>query len=303
MTTTQLVPRVQDLVRSHYVFPDVAERIADALDDLALSGPEEQIAAALTERLQSVNGDLHLRVRHYPDGTPAWMDDDAVRAHFAASTRIDGPGITAVRRLQGNVGLVTIGPVIPPLEFAGPAAAAAFGLLDGVEGLVLDLRGCLGGVPDAVAALASHLLGDEPVHLQDLVHRDGSADPVHTTPSVAPRHPDVPVAVLASARTFSGGEALAYDLQALGRAVVVGETTGGGAHPRDAHDLSAHLQLHVPVARSVSAITGTNWEGVGVVPDHPCPASQALEVALATLDGLRSASSLDLDPASGLQAV
>lgn len=55
----------------------------------------------------------------------------------------------------------------------------------------------------------------------------------------------------------------------------------GGAHPREAFDLTAHLQLHVPIARSVHAVTGTNWEGVGVVPDHPCPAEQAAEVALA----------------------
>lgn len=55
----------------------------------------------------------------------------------------------------------------------------------------------------------------------------------------------------------------------------------GGAHPREAFDLTAHLQLHVPIARSVHAVTGTNREGVGVVPDHPCPAEQAAEVALA----------------------
>ncbi|MGI8691709.1 MAG: S41 family peptidase [Geodermatophilaceae bacterium] len=38
--------------------------------------------------------------------------------------------------------------------------------------------------------------------------------------------------VLTSGATFSGGEALAYDLQQLGRATVVGERTRGGAHPR-----------------------------------------------------------------------
>ena len=42
---------------------------------------------------------------------------------------------------------------------------------------------------------------------------------------------DKPVYVLTSARTFSGGEAVAYDMQALKLATVVGETTGGGANP------------------------------------------------------------------------
>jgi C-terminal processing protease CtpA/Prc len=86
--------------------------------------------------------------------------------------------------------------------------------------------------------------------------------------------------VLTSERTFSGGEELAYDLQSLGRARVVGETTGGGAHPREAFDLTPHLQLHVPIARSINAVTGTNWEGVGVVPDVGCPAEEALSRAV-----------------------
>lgn len=86
--------------------------------------------------------------------------------------------------------------------------------------------------------------------------------------------------IVTSARTFSGGEELAYDLQALDRATVIGETTGGGAHPREAFDLTEHLQLHVPMARSVNAVTGTNWEGTGVVPDVACSADDALSRAV-----------------------
>ncbi|TYL55225.1 peptidase S41 [Nocardioides sp. BGMRC 2183] len=277
-----LISRIQDLVRTHYVFPEVAARIADALDAVVLDEHDEPaLAETLTACLQSVNGDRHLRVRHYPDGVPPEQDEDEVRAHFAALARVQGPGITEVRRLAGNVGVLRLGPVIPPPEQAGPAASAALSLLDGADRLVLDLRDCVGGVPSSVALLVSHLLGDQPVHLLDLVHRDGTVEPSTTTPSVAPRMPETPVAVLTSSRTFSGGEELAYDLQALGRAVVVGEPTGGGAHPREAFDLTDHLQLHVPVARTVHAVTGTNWEGVGVLPDHACGEDQALDRALA----------------------
>ncbi|WP_345519162.1 S41 family peptidase [Nocardioides conyzicola] len=272
---------VQDLVRSHYVFPDIAEQVVAALDDVALDGVPEADAAVLSAALQSVNGDRHLRVRHYPDGVPPDQDEAAVTAWFATTAREQGPGITEVRRLDGNVGLLVVGPVILSPEHVAPAAAAAFTLLTGVRRLVLDLRGCVGGVPESVALLVSHLLGDEPVHLQDLVHRDGTVVTSCTTPSVSPRLPaEVPVDVLTSGRTFSGGEELAYDLQALGRARVVGETTLGGAHPREAFDLTTHLQLHVPIARSVNAVTGTNWEGVGVVPDVACPADEALSRAV-----------------------
>ncbi|PJI93540.1 S41 family peptidase [Luteimicrobium subarcticum] len=279
-----LISRIQDLVRDHYVFPDVARQICAALDGVRLAGADDAgTAVTLTAALQSVNGDRHLRVRHYPDGVPPADDDASTRAWLVEQARTHGPGITQVRRLDGNIGLIDVGPVVLLPEDVGPAAAAAFTLLRGVTRMVLDLRECVGGVPESVALIVSHLTGDEPVHLQDLVTRDGTVTPTWTTPSVAPRLPlDVPVDVLTSARTFSGGEELAYDLQALGRARVVGETTGGGAHPRDAFDLGLHLQLHVPTARSVNAVTGTNWEGTGVVPDLPCPADDALEVALST---------------------
>ncbi|MGC5166477.1 S41 family peptidase [Luteimicrobium sp. DT211] len=283
-----LVTRIQDLVRDHYVFPDVAAQICAALDGVRLPGDDDAVTAdVLTTALQSINGDRHLRVRHYPDGVPPTDDDATVDAWFDELVRTQGPGITEVRRLDGNVGLIGVGPVVPLPEHVGPAAAAAFGLLCGVTRMVLDLRACVGGVPESVALIVSHLTGDEPVHLQDLVNRDGTTTAAWTTPSVAPRLPaGVPVDVLTSARTFSGGEELAYDLQALGRARIVGETTGGGAHPRDAFDLGPHLQLHVPIARSVNAVTGTNWEGIGVVPDLPCRAEDALEAALSTPAGV-----------------
>ena len=142
-----------------------------------------------------------------------------MRAWLAEMALEQGPGISEVRRLEGNTGLVVVGPIILSPEHLGPAAAAAFTLLQGVSRLVIDLRGCVGGVPESVALFVSHLVGDEPVHLQDLVHRDGTVTSSYTTPTVSPRLPaDVPVVVLTSARTFSGGEELAYDLQSLGRA-------------------------------------------------------------------------------------
>ena len=281
--TTELTPRIQRLVREHYVFPDVGEGIATALAEVRYDdGDPESTATTLTSALQSVNGDRHLRVRHYPDGVPQEQDEAQVRAYWTDHVRRHGGGIGEVSRLDGNIGLVVIGPVIPPAELSATTVEAAFTLLQGVRRLVIDLRGCVGGVPETVALICSYLTGNEPVHLQDLVSRDGTTRQSWTVTSVAPKvDPEVPVHVLTSSATFSGGEELAYDLQALGRATLVGETTGGGAHPREAFDLDRTLQLHVSVARSVNAVTGTNWEGVGVEPDIPCAAPKALEVALA----------------------
>ena len=89
--------------------------------------------------------------------------------------------------------------------------------------------------------------------------------------------------VLVSGTTFSGGEALAYDLRALGRVTVVGEVTRGGAHPSSVLSLGDNVELRLPIARTVNPITGTDWEGVGVQPDVAVPAEQALETAHAAI--------------------
>jgi C-terminal processing protease CtpA/Prc len=85
--------------------------------------------------------------------------------------------------------------------------------------------------------------------------------------------------VLSSAETFSGGEDFCYTLQAQGRAEVIGETTGGGAHPTRMIPISTTMAIWVPFARSVNPVTGTNWQGTGVVPDIAVPAGQAYDVA------------------------
>ena len=110
-----------------------------------------------------------------------------------------------------------------------------------------------------------------------------------STSGAGPRYAERPVYVLVSSATFSGGEELAYDLKALGRATIMGEVTRGGAHPSAVVSLGEHVELRLPVARSVSPITGGNWEAVGVEPDVMTSASDAFDVAYRTiLDALKA---------------
>jgi retinol-binding protein 3 len=53
----------------------------------------------------------------------------------------------------------------------------------------------------------------------------------------------------------------------LKRAVVVGEASGGGAHPAQSVRIGERFEIAVPVARYVNPVSGTNWEGSGVGPD------------------------------------
>ena len=78
-----------------------------------------------------------------------------------------------------------------------------------------------------------------------------------------------------------GGEDLCYTLQAAKRAEIIGETTGGGAHPTRGYPVSPAVSIAIPHARSISPVTGSNWQGTGVIPDTAVAAEQARDVAVA----------------------
>jgi hypothetical protein len=280
------------LVADRYVFPDLGADLGQLLQDrladgrYALVPDEESLAATLTQELQSLNADQHLRLRYSASELPERGDDAAELAAMAAWAQRTAGGIARAEWLDGNVGYLDLRPLLFPPSIAGEAVAAAMTLIAPADALLIDVRQCLGGDPGMVAMLCTYLFGAEPVHLIDMISRpaaDGTAQirQSWTMPFAPGRHfgPDKPVFVLTSGTTFSGGEELAYDLQQLGRATVVGERTRGGAHPVEGFRIRPHLQATIPIARSLSPVSGGNWEGTGVLPDVPVAAGEALDAA------------------------
>jgi hypothetical protein len=218
-----------------------------------------------------------------PGGRP--MEPAGSRARRGGRPRPGGGrlinyGIYRVERLAGNVGYVDLRGVAEPGE-AAPAIAAAMELVARTYALIIDLRENGGGSLEGAAFWCSYLFPDSQTHLNDVYFADtGETRQVWSMPWVpGERYTGRPVYVLTSSRTFSGGEDIAYNLQAQGRARVVGEITGGGAHPTRTRPISATLAVSLPYARSVNPVTGTNWEGTGVIPDIAVPADQARDVA------------------------
>ena len=132
-----------------------------------------------------------------------------------------------------------------------------------------------------VALISSYLFGDKPVHLNDLYWRKGDkTDEFWTKPELAKiKFADKDIYVLTSNRTFSGAEEFSYNLKNLKRATIIGETTGGGAHPGGMVRLGDHFGVFIPSGRAINPVSKTNWEGTGVEPDIKVPKEQALKVA------------------------
>ena len=157
--------------------------------------------------------------------------------------------------------------------------AAAFSMLADSSALIIDVRGAPGGEPAGVANVIGHLV-DRPTAT---VHAfDPAGPPEGRTTYAQPRTPGFvgrPVYVLVDDKTGSGAEEFAYDLQAMQRATLVGQTTWGGATPGGYRPLAEGFVAFIPMQIVTNTITGANWEGVGVLPDVAVPAEQALDVA------------------------
>ncbi|HSG38557.1 MAG TPA: S41 family peptidase, partial [Thermoanaerobaculia bacterium] len=246
-------------------------------------GTLDAFTRKLTEDLQSVSRDLHLNVSWAPEPPPSEAGgptQEERRARFAERLRRDNYCFQKVERLAGNVGYVELD-CFAQAELAGGAAVAAMGFLAGSDALIFDLRDNGGGSPSMIQLLTSYLVR-EPTHLNSFYVRQGDRTEQFWTNAWVPgtRLPDVPVFVLTSGRTFSAAEEFTYNLKSLKRATIVGETTGGGAHPVNGHRVKGYpVSMSLPFGRAVNPITGTNWEGTGVEPDVKVPAPEALEVA------------------------
>lgn len=160
---------------------------------------------------------------------------------------------------------------------------AAMTVLSNSQALTIDLRANGGGFPEMVQLLAGYLL-DTPKGMSGRYNRPLNQTTVASSPAWVPgrRYGGVkPVYVLTSRRTFSAAEAFAYEMQALGRVTVIGERSGGGAHPFENRRLTDRFVLALPESRSIDPVTGSNWEGVGVAPDVGVAAERAMDTALA----------------------
>ena len=266
------------------VFPDAdrGERLKRALVE-RFGDDARAVTGDLCLEIEAVAHDFsrHLALEYVADGSlvpdtepPGWPPQDPREVELRAGSvgevtrHSDGVGVLALNGLDG-------------VHIAAPYLKAAFALLRGARGVVLDLRRNGGGDPGTVMLVLDWLLDGEPTHISDVIYRDRTRQ-WWTTGRLGDlaMPPETPVSVLVSEATFSSGEALAYHLQCRGRARLVGQRTPGAADHITPVRLSGHVRALLPEARVRDVFTATNWEGTGVVPDVPCAPAEALKVAL-----------------------
>jgi peptidase S41-like protein len=269
------------------LFPDVDRRgrLARALDERFGDDPRAVSDGVCREFEAVAHGfSRHFELEYVADGSlvpdadpPGWPPQDAAEVRRRAgcvrevTRRPDGIGVLALDGLDG-------------VHIAAPYLRAAFALLRGARAVVLDLRRNGGGDPGSATLVIEWLLGGEPTHVSDVIYRDRTRQWWTTgrLAELAPP-PDTPVRVLVGPGTFSSGEALAYHLQSRGRATLVGQRTPGAADHITPVRVTDHVRAFLPEALVRDAVTATNWEGTGVVPDISCEPDEALQAAIDAL--------------------
>ena len=286
-TRSRVIDNAISNLNEFYVFPEVARKMEEGIRARQGRGEYDSIdngnafATTLTENLREVSHDKHLGVDFSPvplPNRPPGENPDAAAQYRRQMERMNC-GFDKVEVLAGNVGYLKFNMFADP-EVCGPTATAAMNFLANVDAIIIDLRENGGGDPRMIALISSYLFS-KPTHLNDLWERKtDSTQQYWTLPYVPGKRLDSkPALVLTSKRSFSGAEEFTYNLKNLKRATIIGETTGGGAHPVSGHRIDDHFMIGVPFARAINPISKTNWEGVGVEPDVQVPAAEALSTA------------------------
>jgi retinol-binding protein 3 len=292
-TRQKAIDAISDRLTDYYVYPDVAAKMVQAIQDHQKHGDYRSItdgnefADALATDLRAVSHDQHLHVSYEPfilpgdTGSSAGprQPDPAEQERFRSMLERQNCTFSKLEVLDHNIGYIKFG-AFPPPDICGPTVVAAMNFLAHTDALIFDLRDNHGGDPNMVDFMVSYLFRQS-THVNDLTNRhDNETHQYWTLPWVpGPRLTDQPVYVLTSHQTFSGGEEFTFDLQTQKRATIVGETTGGGAHPVRGLSAGDHFSIGVPFGRPINPLTHGDWEGKGVEPDVKVSPAEALATA------------------------
>jgi C-terminal processing protease CtpA/Prc len=288
----QVIECIAEKLNTNYVYRDTALKMGSFIRQQFSKGVYDTIrtpsifAAQLTKDLLSVYHDGHLSVEY----APGFAESTDIKNPEAEKKQLDrfskfkkrvNFGFDKAEILPGNIGYLKIGGFFAPDDESKAMAMAALRFISNSRALIIDLRNNMGGDPGMVTYICSFFFKAR-THLNDLyTQKNKSTISYWTTPdSSLTALNTIPIYILTSKTTFSAGEELTYDLQSQKRAIIIGETTGGGAHPVQPFATRNGFVANIPFARAINPITKTNWETIGVKPDLIASADAALEAAI-----------------------
>jgi len=290
---TEVVNNLGQSLLDNYIFADKARNMKNIIQKHLATGlydnviDPDEFANKLTIDLRSVCNDLHLSVVFNTRLEKSLSDNSDKstnnKKQAGEEAKYQNFGFKRTEIINGNIGYIYFDRFYDLNDEAKKTVENVFTLLKNCDALIIDLRNNGGGSPDMVKYICSFLF-NKATHINDLYERRTNKTISYWTEPVKGSEffSNKPVYVLISRHTFSAAEEFAYDLQVQHRALLIGETTGGGAHPVAPQLITNGFIGFIPYAQAVNPVTRTNWESVGVKPDVKVDPNNAIDAAVST---------------------
>lgn len=289
----EVIRGINRLMVDHYIFLDKAEQMRDFLNSQFQQGKYKdlddvhQFARALRRDLVQISKDRHIQVVYDPamvERIKASQSQNEQEREKARKERLERDrqrnfGFQKVELREGNIGYLDLRSFTGQPE-SFETIVAAMNFLANANAVIIDLRNNGGGSPYAIQVISSYFL-EEYTHLNSFERRGEDTFQQFWTLRGVPGNKmyGTDLYILTSKRTFSAAEEFTYNLKNLKRATIVGETTGGGAHPGGFRIITDNFLVWLPNGRAVNPITKTNWEGTGIEPHIKVDRDKALDKA------------------------
>lgn len=246
----------------------------------------ELLANILSSGVQTTVSDTRLKVSYEPNYVPQFhpempaLPPEQLVAVLQSSIKLD--------ILEGNIGYLRIDQILGEEvgDKVGPLLVdLVWNKIFPTSALIFDLRYTGSGDISGIPYIVSYFTAAEPV-----IHIDSIYDrPSNTTTELLSMSTLLgerygvakPLIILTSKNTKGIAEDVAYCLQNLRRATIVGEKTAGGSVKVDKFKVGdTDFYVTLPTAKSINPITGSTWELTGVTPDVEVSEEDALATAI-----------------------
>jgi TolA-binding protein len=285
-----IIKLVSEKLIESYINLDLAKKMSSEIKSNSKKyksiTSSKEFSNVLTNDLQKVSKDLHLKVNFEPKRIAqnkrkmpkkVKLKREQMMAMKMAEINY---GFTEAKVLNGNIGYINLR-MFADTKYAKETATATMNFLSNTNSIIIDLRTNGGGVPNMMQLLSSYFTDKKPVLLSNFYERKTkNKTQLFTLENInGKRRTNTPLYILTSKRTFSAAEAFTYTLKHLNKAVVVGETTRGGANRTKRVNINDEFTISVPYIEATHPVTKTNWEGKGVQPNISTSKNDAFIIA------------------------
>ena len=288
-----LVESINTALLEGFVIPEVAPKYAAklkeclVLDCLSESKTKEDAAKKITQLLQSVHEDKHLNI-FAPGQREKMQKGRMMKKRPASRPGSDDTGISEVKIMEGNIGYIKIDK-FPGTSESVAATHEAMKELKDTNAIIFDIRDHRGGSPENITEISNFLFEKEThmVTTRSPHMNDGKPIPHMSEPNqYTGSYKGKPAYLLTSKRSGSAAEHFAMSMKSTGRAILVGDTTGGWGHWGGIVPLKDGFSMFLPSGRTYHPVSQLGWEGIGITPDIMVDEKESLNYVLKRIKAL-----------------